>query len=419
MTSGHPSMNHGHPIVDHRRSATALLAAAIAVVCLLLTAGCANIGTISESALESCEVPTASETPNPPKLPNVTRANLKDPRRITGPTTAYTRSDQIIPISNAPFEQQKLPVTVTSADGPRQTVTDTTRILALNQNGGLAAAVYALGFGCNLVGRDTATGSSGMDRLPKVTANGMDLNAEAILALEPTVIITDTSIGPYDVQMQLRQSGVPVVFVPLTSNDGVAGVGRQIQAVADALGVTDLGRKLVTRTNSEISQTIQTINRTMAPTEESRKPRIVFLYVRGKSIYYWFGEGSGADSLIQSIGANDVAKEVGFKGMAATNAEALIKAKPDVILAMTLGVQSAGGIDGLLDLPGIKETPAGQHRRVVDMSDYEIMSFGPQTAQVLAALATAVYAPERSYQPEHEPEAVEKRLDEMKQENTK
>ncbi|PWG60582.1 heme/hemin ABC transporter substrate-binding protein [Bifidobacterium catulorum] len=409
-------MNIGHLIDDARRRAKTLLASLLAAVCLLSLAGCANIGTISESSLESCNVPDASTTPNPPKLPNVTRSKLKNPREITGPTTAYTRSDQIIPISNAPFEQQKLPVTVKSADGPEQTVTDTTRILALNQNGGLAAAVYALGFGCNLVGRDTATGSSGMDKLPKVTVNGMDLNAEAILALEPTVIITDTSIGPYDVQLQLRQSGVPVVFVPLTSNDGVNGVGKQIQSVADALGVSDLGKQLVKRTNSEISQTIQTIQTTMAPADESRKPRIVFLYVRGKSIYYWFGEGSGADSLIQSIGANDVAKEVGFNGMAATNAEALIKAKPDVIFAMTLGVQSAGGLDGMLGLPGIKETPAGQHRRVVDMSDYEIMSFGPQTAQVLAALATAVYVPEQAYQPEHKPEVVEKRLDDMKQE---
>ncbi|MBT1175588.1 ABC transporter substrate-binding protein [Bifidobacterium sp. LC6] len=410
-------MHRGHMIADSRRGKATTLAAFIVVLCLTMLTGCANIGTISEASLESCTVPDASTEPNPPQLPNVTQTQLRDPRTIEGPTTAYTRSDQIIPISNVPFEEQQLPVTVKSADGPEQTVTDTSRILALNQNGGLAAAVYALGFGCNLVGRDTATGSSGMDKLPKVTVNGMDLNAEAILALEPTVIITDTSIGPYDAQLQIRQSGIPVVFVPLASDKGVAGVGSQIQAVADALGVSELGKQLVKRTNSEISQTIQTIQRTMAPADTKRKPRIVFLYVRGKSIYYWFGEGSGADSLIQSIGANDVAKEVGFQGMAPTNSEALIKAKPDVILAMTLGIQSAGGLDGMLDMPGIKETPAGQHRRVVDMSDYEIMSFGPQTAQVLAALATAVYAPDQAYQPSKKPEVIQKRLDEMQQES--
>jgi iron complex transport system substrate-binding protein len=382
---------------------------------LLLLSGCANIGTISAEDLESCDVPKASTAANPPQLPSVTSSSLRDPRSITGRTTAYTRSDQIIPISDAPQEQQKLPVSVDSSDGVRQTVTDTTRILALNQNGGLAAATYALGFGCNLVGRDTATGSSGLDKLPLVTQNGMDLNAEAILNLQPTVIITDTTIGPYDVQLQMRESGIPVVFVPIVNDKGVGGVAEQIEKVAQALGVEDLGRQLAERTNSEINQTIQAIGR-MAPTDSKRKPRIVFLYVRGTSIYYWFGEGSGADSLIQSIGANDVAKEVGFKGMAPTNAEALIKAKPDVIIAMTLGIASAGGFESMLNLPGIKETPAGRHQRVVDMSDYEVMSFGPQTAQVLAALATAVYAPEQSYQPDEAPELISKRLKQLGEE---
>jgi iron complex transport system substrate-binding protein len=34
------------------------------------------------------------------------------------------------------------------------------------------------------------------------------------------------------------------------------------------------------------------------------------------------------------------------------------------------------------------------NRRIVDMSDYVVLSFGPRTAGVLDALARAVYAPE-------------------------
>jgi iron complex transport system substrate-binding protein len=62
---------------------------------------------------------------------------------------------------------------------------------------------------------------------------------------------------------------------------------------------------------------------------------------------------------------------------------------------MTKGLASMGGVDGMLEtLPAIALTPAGQRRRVVDMADTEIMSFGPATAAVLEALAVAVYAPE-------------------------
>ncbi len=388
------------------------------VVASLAATGCANIGTISESGLDACDMPEASTDPNPPQLPDKTSAELPDPRAMTGPTTAYTHTDQIVPISNIPTEYQTLPSIVTSSDGPEQTVTDTTRILALNQNGGLAAAVYALGFGCNLVGRDIATGFSGLSSLPLVVQNGTELNAEAILALQPTVVITDTSIGPYDVQLQLREAGIPVIFVPIVYTNGIQGVGSQIQQVADALGVSELGGKLADRTNQEISQTIQAIDK-MAPSSEADKPRIVFLYVRGKSIYYWFGEGSGADSLIQAIGGNDVAMEVGFEGMTPTNSEALVKAAPDVIIAMTLGIASAGGLDEMLQLPGIAQTPAGQNRRVIDMSDYEVMSFGPQTAQVLAALATAIYDPDESYRPDEPPAMIKNRLQEIGQDQSK
>ena len=74
--------------------------------------------------------------------------------------------------------------------------------------------------------------------------------------------------------------------------------------------------------------------------------------------------------------------------------EALIQANPDLILVMTDGIKSAGGVDGLLETkPAIALTAAGQHRRFVDMADGEILSFGPRTAGVLDALARAIYAP--------------------------
>ena len=61
---------------------------------------------------------------------------------------------------------------------------------------------------------------------------------------------------------------------------------------------------------------------------------------------------------------------------------------------MTEGLQSVGGVDGLMKaIPAIEQTPAGQNRRIIDMSDSQILSFGPRTAHVLDALARALYAP--------------------------
>jgi iron complex transport system substrate-binding protein len=72
-------------------------------------------------------------------------------------------------------------------------------------------------------------------------------------------------------------------------------------------------------------------------------------------------------------------------------AEGLMKLEPDLILMLTLGLESVGGVDGLLEIPGVAQTPAGERRRVVDMSDYEMFTWGPRTPEVLEALAEAIY----------------------------
>lgn len=393
------------PLTRRTRRWLFTFVAIVLVTLFLWQNGLHNIGSLDAQASDGCNAQKASTRPHLPTVPKLSAGERVNPSQLKGQTTAYTRSSTIVPIADYATARQRLPVTVQSDDGAKQTVKDTSRILALNQSGGLASAVIGLGLGCNLVGRDVATKVGqlmpGSSELPLVTQNGHELNAEAILNLSPTVVITDTSIGPYDVQKQLRSAGIPVVFIPNSTEKGIDGVGAQIAQVGEALGVRELGQQLAKRTLQEISQTIKNLH-ALAPKKAADRPRTVFLYLRG-AIYYWFGEGSGADSLIQAIGARDVAKEVGFKGMSPTNSEALVKAAPDTIIVMTKGLASVGGIDEALKLPGIKQTPAGKNRRIVDMSDYEVMSFGPRTANVLAALGTAVFAPSHAYVPKEIP----------------
>ena len=70
-----------------------------------------------------------------------------------------------------------------------------------------------------------------------------------------------------------------------------------------------------------------------------------------------------------------------------------IAAAPDVILATTQGLEASGGIAGLLKLPGLAQTPAGQNRRVVVMETMELLGFGPRTPKALTTLAQALHAP--------------------------
>lgn len=103
------------------------------------------------------------------------------------------------------------------------------------------------------------------------------------------------------------------------------------------------------------------------------------------------GRGAGSDAMIEAIGAEDAGSALGLKGFRPLTSEGLINAAPDVILVLSSGLESVGGVDGLLRLPGVAQTPAGQNRRVVDAEDGSLLTFGARTGSAIEALAGAVY----------------------------
>lgn len=352
------------------------LAAVVAVVATL--SGCGT------TAATSASTPAASST----HTARDARAGLADPRTITGPSTAGPVAE-VVPITTKP--KPKLPVTVQDASGTKVTIADTSRILALDVYGTLAETVVGLGLGDKLVGRGASNTLGVMRKLPLVTQNGHELNGEAILALHPTLVLTDTTLGPRDVQDQLRASGVPVVF--FDAERSIATIGAQIETVAHAVGLDAEGKKLSARVAVDLAAAKKTIAE-LAPTGDDRL-RAAVLYVRGRAgVFFLFGRGMGADDLIDALGAVDVATEAGITGAKPANSEALLATNPDVFIMMTDGLASTGGVDGLLQRPGVADTAAGQHRRIVDMNDGQLLSFGPTTPAVLLSLADALYRPE-------------------------
>jgi iron complex transport system substrate-binding protein len=357
-------------------------AVALCALVTVLVAGCAAPGVPSAE-------PTAASTG--PVVPLAELEIPSDPRSITGPSTALLSQTGIDPLSPTP--QQELPADVVShdLDGDTDvTVTSTERILPVDISGSIAATVFGLGFGDSVIGRDVSTTFPEAADLPVVTSGGHTINSEAILALRPTVVITDGSVGPVDVVLQLRDAGVAVVFVD--TDPSVEGVGELARQVADALGAPAAGDELADRLGAEIDAKIAEIAKIVPAGEPLR---MLFLYLRGTSgVYYLFGKESGADVLIRSLGGVDVAAEIGLDGMRPMTDEAMIGANPDLILVMTDGIASVDGVDGLLESkPAIALTAAGQNGRFVDMADGEILAFGPRTAAVLDALARAIYAP--------------------------
>ncbi|GAA3783589.1 hemin ABC transporter substrate-binding protein [Streptomyces phyllanthi] len=276
----------------------------------------------------------------------------------------------------------KLPVTVDSSDGRKVTVEDASRILPLN--GGVAEIVFTLGLGDRVVGRDITATFKEAKKLPLAT-KAHDVSAESVLSLEPTVVLADTDTGPAEAIDQIRDAGIPVVVLdPATE---LADVATRTTRIAEALGVPAAGKALNRRIGDELAAA-------RAGVPEGSRPKVAFLYMRGSAAVYLIGgKGSGADSLVKAAGAVDAGTASGLgRPFTPITSEALVKAQPDVILMMSKGLDSVGGVDGLMDVPGIRETPAGLDRRVVDLEDGVLLSFGPRTPLVIDILVDRIHA---------------------------
>ncbi|MEV8631197.1 ABC transporter substrate-binding protein [Streptosporangium sp. NPDC051023] len=282
--------------------------------------------------------------------------------------------------SQAAPQAQGLPVTVQAADGTSVEVKDASRIIPLT--GDVAEIVFALGLADKVVGVDlSAMGLPEARQKPQIGYQ-RSLAAEGILSLKPTVLVGTEEAGPPAVIDQLKGAGVPVVTVPsgATSVDDVPG---KIELVAKALGVADKGVELAARTKTEIDAA-------KAKVTGTDRARVAFLYLRGQSKTYQLGgAGTRADAMIAAAGAEDAGTAAGVKGYKPITAEAMVKAAPDQILVMSMGLESVGGVDGLLKLPGVAETPAGKNKRIVSLDDLELLGMGPRTGQALDKLVTA------------------------------
>lgn len=293
---------------------------------------------------------------------------------------AATVPDRVEPLAPAPVPV--LPATVTSADGAQVTITSADRVIPLT--GGLNEIVHTLGLGPKVVARDiTATFEQAAD-LPVVT-RGHDVSAESVLSLRPTLVLAETTSGPAEAIRQIRDAGVPLLVVaPAKALDDVA---ERTATVAAALGVKEAGAQLNQRTAERIAAARRALP------ASGKKPRVAFLYLRGTaSVYLMGGSDSGAGSLLEAAGALDTGPESGLgKDFTPITSEALAAAAPDAILVMSKGLESVGGVDGLVKIPGVAQTPAGLDRRVITVDDGVLLNYGPRTDQVLASLITQLY----------------------------
>jgi iron complex transport system substrate-binding protein len=91
------------------------------------------------------------------------------------------------------------------------------------------------------------------------------------------------------------------------------------------------------------------------------------------------GTGTPVDKMISLAGGKNAVSD--FEDYKPLTPEALIKGNPDVILMFDSGLQSVGGAEGVLKIPGVDKTNAGKNKKIISMDGALLSGFGPRLGE--------------------------------------
>lgn len=248
------------------------------------------------------------------------------------------------------------------------------RIVTLD--GAITEIVFALGEGAHVVGVDTSsTYPPEVAELPTVGSHHR-ISPEAVLALRPTHVLSSAR-APATALAQLGAAGIVVTRVEPVEAGGA--IGDRIRAVGAALGRGAAAEELAARVGADLERV-----RARVASAEVERPRVMFIYARGANVLQVAGTKTPAAEMIELAGG--VNAVTAFEGYRPLGAEAVVTAQPDVLLMMTSGAASLQGEAGVFGLPGVALTPAGRHRRLIQMDGLLLLGFAARTAEAVGEL---------------------------------
>ncbi|PCC75218.1 iron complex transport system substrate-binding protein [Nannocystis exedens] len=258
-------------------------------------------------------------------------------------------------------------------------VTAPQRIVTLGSS--VTEAVFALGAGDRVVGVDLSSlYPESAAALPRV-GYYRQFSAEGVLGLRPDLVLASSEAGPAAALEQIRSAGVRLERVPAGENlDAARG---NITAVAAAIGRPDAAAAVLAALEADLAEADRLRARVTS------RPRVLFVYARGPGRLLVAGRETTGAELVRLAAADNAGDAL--TGMRPWSAEAVVAAAPDFVVLPSRGLESLGGVPGLLALPGLAETPAGRAQRVVAVDDLKLLGFGPRIGQGVRELLVALH----------------------------
>lgn len=258
---------------------------------------------------------------------------------------------------------------------------DTSRLVTIG--GAVTEIAFDLGFGDKVIARDTT--SYFPEQAMKLPDIGYmrALSPEGVLSVNPSAILMIEGSGPQTAIDVLGKAAVPMVTIP-EGYDRDAIIAK-IKAVGKALDVEAKADELATRVGADIDAAVAA----SAEIPADKRKRVLFILSITNGKIMAAGEHTAADGILKLSGAVNVAS--GFHGYKPLNDEAIIEAKPDVILMMKQGGPSMATDEEILANAAVALTPAGKNKALIRMSSLTLLGFGPRTAEAIRDLSKALY----------------------------
>lgn len=271
---------------------------------------------------------------------------------------------------------------VTRAVAQEMQQVDTSRLVAIG--GAVTEIVYALGAEDRLIARDS-TSIYPQEAMALADVGYMRrLSPEGVIAMNPSAILAIEGSGPPDALAVLKSAGIPFVTVP--EGYDRAAILKKIETVGAVLGLPEKAARLAETVAKDLDRAV--VDTATRPANERKRVLFILSFQNGRVMAA--GANTAADGILRLAGVENATKGA-FDGYKPMSDEAIVEARPDVLMVMTRGGNHDGADAELLAHPAIALTPAAETKSILRMNSLHLLGFGPRTASAVRELNAAVY----------------------------
>jgi iron complex transport system substrate-binding protein len=270
-------------------------------------------------------------------------------------------------------------VVVRDARDREVAIENPSRIVSIG--GAVTEILYALGFEDRLAGVDATSLFPPAALRDKPNVGYMrQLSPEGVLGLNPSLVFAMQGSGPKETMDVLEAAKVPMVLVPeVFTEDGLLA---KIRLVGHAMDADVRAACLASAVSSDLTQLRELRSKVTKPV------RVMFVMslLNGRAMVA--GHKTAADEIINLSGGINAID--GYDGYKTINDEAIVAARPDVVLSIQRGKDSLDA-DAVYAHPAFAMAPVAANKGFISMEGLYLLGFGPRTAAAARDLSLKLY----------------------------